>query len=589
MAYEFVPSHVQIVADVLDKVAGSTSDLLEAWQVLWADEDYKLLDEELRVEIDFLFAYELQEDYGNPSTVRLVEPGLSFTATRVISETPASAWTLWSDVGTIAKHPAIGAHIADALLTARVRSSPEHAASVVLLYMEAAELSQASAQQVALSLARANYIARSRGMLDELSVRAAMLRRIEALGADAATSGPALTLLTALAISPRGGDFEPGERELVRTLLFALGDAAITHVDEIGKTLIRSAEDEAEQEFAKRWHVARYLLLAQAADHGMQRMHHAQTAADLATAYGLLDLRDTAVQVMQSVDHDSMGCKTAGFNMPMSKNGFRAHLRKYRHARSWNYAFTIFLAGNSPSGDYEANVKTAERAASGSIRALISRTVYGSHGLPERTNADFMVEEITRTETIALNVSAILLALELEYVRDRFSRPQTDRIADWMVDSFSADGTLAKFFSESVTLHWDGKFSDSARMSIPLVERAARELLLALDEPLYRTQRGESPGRFPSLDFYLDALAKRDLDPNWVRAIRVTLLTPGMNLRNLSAHGFSMHFSENQSALLLRLAGLLCAMPLGPEPSGLQSPPDAARRLLRRRLGWIWS
>lgn len=319
-------------------------------------------------------------------------------------------------------------------------------------------------------------------------------------------------------------------------------------------------------------------------------MHHAETAANLANDYGLADLKEAAVVVMQSVEHHTMGWETVGHEVKLSKNAFRAHLRKYRRSRNWNHALMNFLAGNSPSGDHEANKKSAERAAAGSIRALVTRTVYGPHGLPERTNGDFMEEEITRTETMTLNTTSVLLALELEYIRDRFSPPpHADQVAKSMVDGLSADASLAHHFSTSLALHWTEKYSESARLSIPLIECAVRGLLRTLDEPLYRTQRGDSPGRFPALDFYVDALAKRDLDPDWIRALRMTLLSPGMNLRNLAAHGFMMDFSPQQSALLLRLAGLFCAMPNEIDQAGLESLPSVVRRRLRRRLGWVWS
>jgi hypothetical protein len=587
--YEFAPSHVQVVAALIDRVADAGDDPMKVWERLWLDEEYKHLNEELRVEVDFIFAYELQEKFESAGEVELVESRLSSTATRPMSGTPASAWTLWSEVSSTLENPGICAHLADVLLTARVKTTPEHAASTIGLYLKAVEFGDFSAHQAALSLGRANNIARSRGMADEGPVRVAMHRWSETFGNDIATIGPALSLLAALSVPPRDGVFAAGERESVRSQLFALGDSPMSLVDELAKTIARLAENATELEISRRWHVKQYLAFADSAERGMVKMQYAQTAADLAKSYGLPELKDAAVLIMQTVDHDSMGWKTAGFNLPMPRNFFRAHLRRYRRARNWEHGLMVFLAGSSPAGDHEANVRTAERAASGSIRALVTRTVYGSHGLPERTNADFLMEEIVRTETIALNISSILLALELAHIRDRFSPPRADRIANWMVDSFSADPRLAKHFEEVVALHWAGKFSDSARLSIPLIERAARELLLRLDEPLYRTQRGESPGRFPAMDFYVDALAKRDLDPDWDRALRVTLLSPGMNLRNLSAHGFTLSFSEYQSALLLRLAGLFCAMPIGMDQSGLQSPPTVARRQLRRRLGWVWS
>nr|WP_173051590.1 hypothetical protein [Arthrobacter sp. J3.40] len=561
---------------------------MKSWERLAVLEEYQLLGEDLRAEIDFLFVYELQEDLGGAGEVKLVESGLSLTATRPMSETPATAWRLWSHVSTVLRSPIFQAQIADILLTAKVQTKPEHAASTIAWYLKVSEIVEISAQEIALALGRANTIARSRGMAEEVSVRAAMHLRSEAFGDSHATSGPALTLLAALSVPPRGGVFEPNEREAVRRRLLAVGESTSTFIDEIGKTLARLADNAVELERARRWHVEQYLMLANSADHGMRKMYHAQTAADLASKYGLQDLKDAAVLVMQSVDHDSMGWETVATEGTMSRNVFRAYLRRYRRARNWGHALMVFLAGPSPSGDRQSNIRSAEHAAAGSIRAFATRTVFGTHGLPERTNDEFMDEEIIRAETMMLGTTAVLLNLELEHVRDRFSPPDADLIANWMVEKLSAEATLARQFANALVLHWDGRFSESARLSIPLLESAARGLLLTLDEPLYRIQQGKSPGRFPALDFYVDALSDRNLDPDWVRALRVTLLSPGMNLRNLAAHGFQMDFSANESALLLRLAGLFCAMPIAMSQDSLESQPVVARKRLRRRLGWVW-
>lgn len=587
--YEFVSSHVQVVADLLDRIEGSGCDLMKVWERLASDEAYTHLGETLRAEIDFIFVYELQENFDSAGEVKLVESGLSLTATRRMSETPAGAWMLWSQVIEILQAPVTKAHIADILLTAKVKTNPDHAASTIVWYLTVAENTEISTQEIALSLARANTIARARGMKEEQQVRAALHLWSESFGNRPATSGPALTLLAALSVPRRGSVMGPKERESIHNRLVALGELSTNFVDEAGKTLRRLAEGAMELESANRWHVQQYLAFANSTDLGMQKMHHAQTAADLAISYGLSDLRDDAVLIMQSVDQKSMGWKTVETKTVISRNVFRAHLRRFRRARNWEHALTVFLAGPSPSGDHERNVRNAESNAAGSIRAFVTRIDFGTHGLPERTNGDFLDEEIARAETIMLTMTSSLLALELEKVRDHFSPPGADRIAEWIVDAFSADALLASQFSKSLSLHWAGDFSESARLSIPLIEKAARSLLLALDEPLYRTERGKSPGRFPAMDFYVDALEKRNLDPDWVWALRIALLSHGMNLRNLAAHGFAMDFTASQSALLLRLAGLFCAMPIGMDQSELASPTIMTRRRLRRRIGWIWS
>lgn len=88
------------------------------------------------------------------------------------------------------------------------------------------------------------------------------------------------------------------------------------------------------------------------------------------------------------------------------------------------------------------------------------------------------------------------------------------------------------------------------------------------------------------MDFYVQSLETNGMDIDWVRALRATLLSDGLSLRNLHAHGFE--FSESESALLLRLVGLLCALAGAIDRSELLRPTAAPQRGLRRRLRWVW-
>ena len=129
------------------------------------------------------------------------------------------------------------------------------------------------------------------------------------------------------------------------------------------------------------------------------------------------------------------------------------------------------------------------------------------------------------------------------------------KISSWLSATFDCDPDHVTQFARALDLHWDKKSSDSARISIPLVEARARRLLLLLNEPIYRLEGGASPGRFPDMDFYVGKLEELDLDKDWVRDLWTTLLDPGIKLRNLAAHGFLFDFAH--------------PMPQFPAPRGL--------------------
>ncbi len=76
MAYEFNPADVQVVSGLLEKVATPSDELLKIWAKITFAEEYKLLDHSLRAEVDFVFLYELQEDFGTADDVNLVQSAL---------------------------------------------------------------------------------------------------------------------------------------------------------------------------------------------------------------------------------------------------------------------------------------------------------------------------------------------------------------------------------------------------------------------------------------------------------------------------------------------------------------------------------
>ena len=71
---------------LLEKTATPSYELLKIWEELSFDEEYKHLDESLRVEIDFVFSYELLEDFGTAGDVNLVQSALSVTVTPYVRD-----------------------------------------------------------------------------------------------------------------------------------------------------------------------------------------------------------------------------------------------------------------------------------------------------------------------------------------------------------------------------------------------------------------------------------------------------------------------------------------------------------------------
>ncbi|WP_290218142.1 hypothetical protein [Corynebacterium atrinae] len=484
--------------------------------------------------------------------------------------------------------------LCDSLLTSGAEIGVEHAARSVAAYTELGADGTVDNLHRALAIARANTIARRRRMPEEEGIRKEALRFAKSAIGDHMPDGVVSRVAIPLSAGPATYSMANDERAQVRAVL----DQAATEyqdpstADWIADCRRSLATTDSERLEATRQQVDIYLTTAELEEVGFRRMHWASAAADVASRYGDTESRDRAVKIMQSVPPESMGWQSHEATLIVPTSAFRSHVRRYKLAADWRYALRIFLASTSPAGSHAENVATSKASSAGSIRRLVSRIAFGSHGLPERSDGDFDEEELVRTEQFAIGIHGILLNLELTEIERRFGRPAESEIASWMCATFGGDPTHASQFAHSLHLHWRGEPSDSARLAIPLIEAGARRLLLLLDEPIYRLERGASPGRFPAMDFYVDKLEGLNLDVDWVRALRTTLLNPGMNLRNMSAHGFKFNFVSSESAVLLRLAGLFCALPIKQESESdremLKRPTEGARRTLRRRLSWTW-
>ena len=395
-----------------------------------------------------------------------------------------------------------------------------------------------------------------------------------------------------IAQPPRVGSRAAEELSILADVLDHLeqrhGDAST--VDWITRCRLLAAETATERQFAQRRHVEQILAISESDDVAFRAMSWAEKAVALATDYGLQDLHDAAVVRMQKLSRMDMGWSrhTAEINIPISV--FRQRERLVARFSSWEQALSVFLARDSPSGNDQDNRRAATGFRKG-ILDLVSGRTFGSHQLPERTHGTADIENLAKVVQSNIGSSAITLRLDLGAIASRFGIPDEESIVLHLSTAYSSSPEIVRLFAQALRLYWDGDSSSAARLAIPLIEAGARELLFLMDQPLYRMERGSSPGRFPAMDFYLDKLEEVGLDPDWATALRATLLNGGMNLRNRLAHGFQLDFSAEEAALVIRLAGLFIAMPVGVDAitdERIRAPLALSRTRLRRRLGWVW-
>lgn len=592
MVYKYAVGDEDAVARRFALFFSSYTDPIDAQFAISADPAWKLIRPDLAEASELLLRLELDETERSSAQVVLRESPIFGERPPRLAPLRPDEQRLWK---ALVDHPSVTGSlevaICDLLLSTGADSSPSNAEKVVSGYRAISQGPDGSLH-VALSILRANTIARSRGMAVERDIRAELMGLAERAYTRDALPGIVLRHAGAIAEPPRKAARAP--KELAR-LAAVLDHLDTHHVDEftinwVAKYRIRAADGEDETRRARRRHVEKYLQLSLGDDVPFRSMLWAERAVALSTDYGLQDLHDEAVVRMQALSRTDLGWERVTSELSIPVALIRQRERLVAKMSSWEQAVAAFLASESPSDSQASNRVQAAGMQSG-ILELFSGRSFGSHQLPERTHGPAEEERLAKIVQMNLLRSSIILRIDLDAITQRFGVPSEDSIVAFLSALYGSSPALVVPYARGLLLHWQGDPSGAARLAIPLIETGARELLFLLNQPLYRMERGSSPGRFPAMDFYLDRLQDVGLDEDWVVALRATLLSGGMNLRNLLAHGFKVDFTREQSALVLRLAGLFIAMPVGIEAvvdERASQPLVRARKKLRRRIGWVW-
>jgi hypothetical protein len=547
---------------------------------------------DLQLAANKLLRLELDEDPRNSTRVSLGEMqpfGQSFAR---IKRLPDDERRLWKKVLPLeSTPPGMAVAIRDYLLSSGTDASPLNADEVIKGYRHIAQGPDESLY-VTFALLRANTIARSRKLTVEADIRQELLLAAEKCLTVEVPPGISLRLLGALAEPPRNVGRAQDEILRITTLLNHIEskyrDAST--IDWVAQHRILVAGTDLEREHAQHLHVQQYLDLSASDEVPLRAMHWAESAARLATNYGAKALHESAVIRMQKLSRGDLKWERIGTTTTLPSALFRHRERRMLKMSSWEQAMVVFLSSGSPAGHHESNKRKASGLRRGLLDLFGGRT-FGSHQLPERTRGSAEEEQLASIVQTNLAGAALLFRIDLDAIESRFGTPNEDRIIAALTTLYDSPPELVRLFAQALRLYWLGDPSGTSRLVIPLVEASARELLFMMDQPLYRTERGASPGRFPAMDFYIESLERLNLDPDWAQALRGTLLSTGMNLRNRLAHGFQMEFSSAEAALLIRLAGLFIAMPIGTgaiQDERVRTPLAFTRIKLHRRLAVVW-
>lgn len=130
--------------------------------------------------------------------------------------------------------------------------------------------------------------------------------------------------------------------------------------------------------------------------------------------------------------------------------------------------------------------------------------------------------------------------------------------------------SLARAFNH----FFNNDFEAAAYVATPHIETLVRDLVLQVNEPAYRLQRGQTPGQYAGLGALLPMLTEYGMDESWARYLQ-TLLSgvTGINYRNDLLHGFIDDVYSGNAALVL-LAALYMSRGIEPPATGVASAPS---------------
>jgi hypothetical protein len=466
-----------------------------------------------------------------------------------LAEIPDETCAVWAEAVEHAAHPRVRARLHDLLFERRWANVGSHGPAAAAAYLEDAAVISPPSQRTVDDLRRALQLSRLTRNSDLADVVTAELIRAAAASIEDPDPKPGVALrLIDILVEARCPD--PAVDELLTQARHRYPDAWNT--ESVIDLQRRRAPDAEARKALDRELIQRWL---DEADHvePLVAVLHREKAAKLARQRGLPDLVDRAVLAMQAAGPPELARVEVDVPSSLSREQIEEFIDSMVGETWWDSVMLV-LAHGPPTGDVDHNRKTAaDLAEEHPLQALFPKVRLGGDGLPRyspRTDEDQLDDQLTDMETMALQWQGGLMAEALRRANAKHD-PSVEDVLDGL-RSVGCEGPTAAAISRVVRRFTDGDYEAVTYTGIPLVERQCRELLLAVDAPLYRVQRERAPGTYPGLGALLPLLAERGLDESWFRFLRTFLSAPnGWNLRNEALHGFIDDVGVTSAGLVL--------------------------------------
>jgi hypothetical protein len=490
------------------------------------------------------------------------------------SEMPTAVTDVWEAVSNGATEAIVSARLHDLCFICRLGDVGAHARSAIAAYVELAERYPSSSEDQAhvlhIAVNATHYIGRALELArlirdDYLAVRVmdvgAALARL-AIDDPASGVGVVLGLIAPLV---KDRDCPPAVDGILDEARERYREDVWNTMSTISLQITRSAGDSDRTTALRREEVQ---ALISAADDAapLPALLHLQNAAELATTYGLQDLRDEAARKSQNLAGADLGLTRHEFSVTIDGERARALVDNVVNQPTWQEAIELLLSWGAPTGRVETNRAAAAAAPSiAPLSTAFPSTRIGVDGLLAFTVPGSDPDHLlAQQELRKLQIFGHLWAQALHELGEKYGSIDLDELTCFIGRASHVPDDVARTIGRSLNRHFAGDPEAAAFTVLPKVERIARELARALGEVIYRPPSSSSPRMYKGLGKLIDILSDRGLDKSWYRFIRTFLAhQDGVNLRNEVLHGAITDVDEVHSALVLVSVLYLCIVVQG--------------------------
>ena len=516
---------------------------------------------------------------------------------------PVSAATddevaLWTALSTAVTHPLPRSLLHDLLFLRRAGDVGAHAHEAIELYRQTARQPTVHPLTRSYSALRALALCTLTRKTDEIPAVLVVLKELALLDLTSAnrhTPGATLPVIAALArLTTAETSTCPNETRVADILNLALAKYGTPlHIDFIADVFQMAGviSDTRAQE-VRRIRASRRLDDALSQTEPAARLFALEDAARAAQMLGYADLYNTAIAELQQVDTTAIDWTVIESDVEYPPHIVHGYVHQFVRHGSWRTGLGQWLTTDPPSGAYQENEKLARDALSGSVfQHILTRFHLGTHGLPERqgSGASVLDDRIRDVEFQHALVDGFLYCQALQAIGDLAQTTSERELVTFIVGRYRCHTANATILAKALKLFWDNEFLTCSYLVTPFTEAGVRTLMLELNEPIYRTEAGNSKGQYAMLGALLPRLADEGLDNDWIRFLQTLLLSEGQNYRNDIAHGFLRQMDPIVATLLIRASALFLIMPLGTataaelaELKARPVPKRLQRSLLRR-------